>query len=77
MKKTNYKQCTMEKKTAKGFSKHTAWIPTKFAKVGKYIQIDGHGDGWQVTTAGTVETNQEQADKASQMHKKTRKASDI
>lgn len=58
-----------------------AWIPEKFAKVGKYIKIkkdDMWEDGWKVTgvSDGVVKTAEE-ANAQSQLYKKTRKASDI
>lgn len=59
-----------------------AWIPEKFANVGKYIKIkndDGSwDDGWLVTGDGGGRTlTAKDADQQSQLYKKTRKASDI
>lgn len=67
----------MEKPTEKGFSRHVAWIPSKFAMLGKILRIDGYGDGWEVVSAGKNAISFDEANQASQMHKKTRKASDI
>ena len=59
-----------------------AWIPSTYAVVGKFIKIkqddDTWEDGWEVIEAckDTVRTAKE-ADKASQLYKKTRAASDI
>ncbi len=59
-----------------------AWIPEKFAVVGKYIKIkrdDGTwDDGWEVTGDGERKIlTAKDADQQSQLYKKTRKASDI
>lgn len=58
-----------------------AWIPEQFANVGKFIKIkkdDGSwDDGWEVTYASENKLDAASADQASQMYKKTRKASDI
>jgi hypothetical protein len=60
--------------TRKG-AKHTAWIPKKFAKRGKYIRI-GDSDGWLVTECYS-EMPFETADANSRDYLRTRKASDI
>lgn len=78
-KDTNYIQCSLVKDKK---HHHMAWIPEKFAVVGKYIKIknsdDTWDDGWEVTGAcSDVKKNSEEANAASQLYKKTRKASDI
>lgn len=55
-----YKQCRMEKPTATGKLVHTAWIPSRYAHVGKVLQLkfdtlggEGTWDGpWTVVSAG-------------------------
>lgn len=42
-----YKQC----KLIKGTTSQTAWIPEKFAVVGKFLKIKSD-DGWQVMSIG-------------------------
>jgi hypothetical protein len=59
-----------------------AWIPEKFASIGKFIKIkkddDSWEDGWKVVGACLdVKKNSKEANDASQLYKKTRKASDI
>lgn len=58
-----------------------AWIPEQFATVDRYIKIkneDGSwDDGWKVTYASENKLDSVAANQASQMYKKTRKASDI
>ena len=76
-KDVTYKQCVMEKPTEKGFMRHVAWIPKQFAVIGKILRIDGFGDGWKVCSNGTAEISFDEANSRSQLHKKTRKASDV
>lgn len=77
-KDTNYKQVGLKR----GNTYTMSWLPEQFCvkdKVVKLKQSDGtFQDGWVVTGDGgdTIRTAQE-ADAASQMYKKTRKASDI
>lgn len=58
-----------------------AWIPDQFAVVDKYIKIkneDGSwDDGWQVKSVSENSRTAQEADQASQLYKKTRRASDI
>jgi len=68
---SNYVQCTMRR----GNTEHTAWIPEKFAKVGKYIRIK-EVDGWKVIRAGG-KMDKKYVNDRSQDYKNTRKASDI
>ena len=77
-KDVNYIQCALKRNN----SNHMAWIPEAFANVGKFIKIklddDNWQDGWEVVGAcGDVKKNSEEANAASQLYKKTRKASDI
>lgn len=76
-KDANYVQCSLQK----GNTHHMAWIPEQFAVVNKFIKIknenDTWDDGWQVTYASENKLGAEAANQASQMYKKTRKASDI
>lgn len=76
-KDANYKQCHLQK----GETHHMAWIPEQFAVVGKFVKIknnDGSwNDGWQVKAASEGVQSASDADRLSQVHKKTRRASDI
>lgn len=76
-KDANYVQCHLQK----GNTHHMAWIPEQFANVGKYIKIkddnDSWDDGWQVKYASENVLDALAANQASQMYKKTRKASDV
>lgn len=53
MSKHHYTQCRLEKDTPTGgVWKHTAWIPSEFAKVGRLLDIEMDGEwseGWRVT----------------------------
>ena len=64
-------QCRLERKGIVNM----AWIPTKFASKGNYLEIKGI-NGWKVievwTTMETEEVRDQERD-----HKKTRIASDI
>jgi hypothetical protein len=78
-KETNYIQCSLVKNKS---IHHMAWIPEKFAVIGKFIKIkqdDGTwDDGWEVTGDGERKIlTAKDADQQSQLYKKTRKASDI
>lgn len=70
-------QCHLQK----GITHHMAWIPEQFANVGKFIKIknedDSWEDGWEVKYASENKLDSVAANQASQMYKKTRKASDI
>jgi hypothetical protein len=70
-KETNYIQCSLKKKD----SHHMAWIPEKFAIVGKFIKIkkddETWDDGWEVTgDGGGFKKTAKEADDASQGYKK-------
>lgn len=60
-KTARYKQCHLKRKNAH----HTAWIPEKFAVVGKFIKIkkdeNTWEDGWEVMSDGgtSVKTGEE------------------
>ena len=73
----NYIQCAL---TRKNYN-HMAWIPERFAKVGKFIKIkkqdDTWEDGWEVMSCSDTKRTAKEADDASQLYKKTRIASDI
>lgn len=77
-KETNYIQCALKRKNYH----HMAWIPEKFANVGKFIKIkrddDTWEDGWEVMgDFSEVKKSSTEANAASQLYKKTRAASDI
>lgn len=71
-KDANYRQCALQK----GDSHHMAWIPEQFAVVGKFIKIK-EDDGWEVKFVSDGTRTAEEANQASQLYKKTRKASDV
>jgi hypothetical protein len=81
-KKKWYCQCRMEKPTGKDSRKwDIAWIPEKFAKVGKYIKIkqeDGTWDnGWLVTGVGDIKREESYLIDHERDYKNQRKASDV
>lgn len=83
--KTMYKQVQIEKKmkTDDGTPYmiiSTSYIPSEFAKVGKIIKVkrfDKWDDGWKVTSASSIELDEDYVNERSQDYKRTRKASDI
>lgn len=76
-KEINYIQCALERNG----SHHMAWIPEKFAILEKYVKIkqddNSWQDGWQVKGISDTKKTATEANDASQLYKKTRKASDI
>lgn len=81
MREVNYTQCRLKKKTEAGSMHQMSWIPTEFAKVGKVIKLrdedtDVWDDGWVVEAAYSTRS-WEEVNKASQLYKHQRKASDI
>jgi len=67
-----YKQCILRK----GMKIQTAWIPEEFAVQNKMLDIKGD-PSWVAISASTESISYEEANKLSQDHKTTRKASDI
>lgn len=76
-KETNYKQCSLKRNNYH----HMAWIPEKFANLGKFIKIkkdnDTWEDGWEVIGVSEGAISAKEADYNSQLYKKQRLASDI
>lgn len=72
------RQCTLERSTSNGFIRYVAWVPEKFASLGKALKLKFDGvwvDGYRVQHVGARQTVEE-SNKASQSHKKHRKHSD-
>jgi hypothetical protein len=46
-KEVEYRQCSMKREN----STQVAWIPTKYAKIGMILEIEGI-EGWEVISAG-------------------------
>ena len=67
-----WKQCKM----TKGTSSQTAWIPKKFAVVGKYIRIK-NDNGWEVKEVYDVEMPEVTITARSRDYLHTRDVSDI
>lgn len=53
-----YKQCGFERRVRGGIEQDVAYMPVKFAKVGKKIRIDGRKGVWKITWASEVARNQ-------------------
>jgi hypothetical protein len=71
----------MRKPTDKdSYKLDVAWIPAKFAKVGKYVKIkqeDGSWDnGWEITSVGS-KRKAEYVESNERDYLKQRKASDV
>jgi hypothetical protein len=81
MSKDLYKQCGLSKQLEDGVATQVAWIPVKFAEVGKYLKLDNEPadfqDGWRVEDVTEPAVEEHILVKNSQDYKKTRKASDI
>jgi hypothetical protein len=75
--KPNYRQCQLTKDN----KKRVAWIPSKFALVGKVIKIkDDNGewnDGWIVERASSNEVCEDYLVEHERDYKHQREASDI
>ena len=70
-----YRQCWL----SRGNSRQMAWIPEKFAVMGRFLKLTEEGvseDGWQVVGVGTRLT-EEYVRERSEDYKHTRRASDI
>lgn len=77
-KETNYIQCALERNEWH----HMAWIPEKFAIIGKFVKIKNEDETWQdgwkvVGVSDKIVKTAAEANAQSQLYKKTRKASDI
>lgn len=70
--KNDYRQCTLIKKNLK----QVAYIPAKYAIVGKYLRI-GDDNGWKVDTVSSHFQTSAENNVRSQDYKRTREASDI
>lgn len=70
--RNDYKQCTLTKKN----TKQVAYIPAKYAILGKYLRI-GDDNGWKVETVSSHFQTSEENNVRSQDYKHTREASDI
>jgi hypothetical protein len=71
MKKTNHKQCKLQK----GITFQMSWIPEKFAKVGKFVKLKDD-DGWEVVEVyATMDSKKVQ--ERSIDYRNQRKVSDI
>ena len=70
-----YAQCWLRR----GDARQMAWIPAKFAVVGRILRLTEDGvsqDGWEVTGVGAKLTESYVRER-SQDYKHTRKASDV
>ena len=67
----NHRQCKLKK----GDTYQVTWIPEKYAKIGKYLQLKDD-DGWQVVEIYSKKDSKE-VPKRSDDYKHQRKASDI
>lgn len=77
--KYKLKQCTMRKPVDGGYTERISYIPEKFAKLNKIIQLkddDVWSDGWEVVHVGGEITSDEVV-QTEMAHKKHRKHSDI
>jgi hypothetical protein len=48
-----YRQCELRRPSAhgEGTQRYVAWLPAEY-RVGRIVNIDGHGDGWKIVAQG-------------------------
>ena len=69
-----YKQCILKM----GNITHTAWLPSKFAKVGKFVVLEKEDNTtWEVTRVGPYERGESYLLEGERDYKHQREASDI
>lgn len=71
-----YKQCRL----TKGTEVQVVWLPEKFAKLNKYLELQedkGWENGWKVIEVNKTRLDEKNLLERSQDYKKTRQASDI
>jgi hypothetical protein len=75
----SYKQCILEKNKESGVSTQTAavsrqiaWIPSKFAVVGKLVKLKDE-NGWRVVSVGKMDLLWPEVNEQSRYHEKLRK----
>ena len=74
--KNLYQQCLLHK----GTSVLTSWIPSKFAKKGKFIKLKVNSKwsyNWIVVTAFGIKVTEENKDMLENQHRYNRKETDI
>lgn len=71
-KNVTYKQCRLKN----GNRTTTAWIPAKFATIGKTLEIKGE-DGWVVISSGKTTLGQLAVKNLEKAHRNHRKGCDI
>jgi hypothetical protein len=77
-----YRQCTLRKKSEKGYLEQVSWIPEPFCVEGKVLKLREEGtenwdDGWVVYGKPSEPLEAEKVEQNSRTYLKTRKASDI
>lgn len=78
-KSPTYTQCLMSRSSGTGRMQHVAWIPTQFARKGRYVKIDfetGTVDGWRIDETWAVQSAGD-TNERSQDYKHQRDASDV
>lgn len=74
------RQCRLYRHLPEGRQTQVAWLPEKFAEVGRILKLkdnDVWEDGWVVSSIGTALVSDEIITERSQDYKNTRKASDV
>ena len=76
-----YKQCEYESETENGLLKAVAWLPEKFAVVGKKIYFGNKTENperiWTVTSVGDIRMSEKYVREHERDYKTQREASDI
>jgi hypothetical protein len=75
MKKLYYYQCELRKEINNGYKTDVAWLPEKYAIIGKYLKINEE-DGWKVIWIGAKQPANVVEEKERD-YLRQRKASDI
>lgn len=83
MSSRTYRQCVLTKpldhkhySDTPGYSTRTAWIPSKFAVVGKVLRL-GDDDGWTVAAAGKDAMSEEFVMQRRDDYRYQRRVSDV
>lgn len=76
-----YRQCRLRRRVGAAVIEQMAWIPDRFASVGRTVRIKGEGDswsdGWEVAFASSESVSEEYIAQARHAHTRQRRASDI
>jgi hypothetical protein len=80
-KKYMMRHCTLEKRIKETTAHTTAWLPEKYAEIGRFVRLKQSNnswvDGWEVKSVSVHSKRSDEVAERSQDYKRTREASDI